>query len=154
MNAYGKDLESFCMPTQLLSNKTIYQLGIKLIDILQEVHHSGIIYNNLKLENILIGNHDGSGLHKIRLCEFGFATKYVDKDGKHLTKQDCDVFRSNILFASLNQFNFMCTSRRDDMLSLCYFLSYLLKRGQVGFQAPAEMDDSRELFRYTKKKKM
>ena len=39
------------------------------------------------------------------------------------------------------------------MESLCYFLSFLLKDGEVGFAAPNDITDTREVFRYIKEKK-
>ena len=39
------------------SHKTIYQLGIRLIDIFERIHDAGLIYNDLKLDNILVGDH-------------------------------------------------------------------------------------------------
>jgi len=83
----------------------VYQIGIRLIDILSKVHDAGYIYNDLKLENILVGNHKGSysSLHEIRLCDFGFANKYIEKaTGEHYTQDSTDTFRGNMVFASLN----------------------------------------------------
>ena len=37
-----------------------------------------------------------------------------------------EIFRGNFLFASVNAFNFQTLSRRDDLISLCYMLVYLI----------------------------
>jgi tRNA A-37 threonylcarbamoyl transferase component Bud32 len=42
------------------------------------VHESGHVYNDLKLENVMI---EGD---LVFLVDFGLATKYVDDDGIHL----------------------------------------------------------------------
>ena len=38
------------------SMKTICQLGIRVINILEAVHEAGYVYNDIKLDNILIGD--------------------------------------------------------------------------------------------------
>ena len=66
----------------------------------------------------------------INLVDYGFASAYVDKTtGKHIAKTEVDTFRGNMIFASLNQLNFKITSRRDDIISLCYLLIYMLNNG-------------------------
>ena len=36
-----------------------------------------------------------------------------------------------MIFASLNQLRFLTTSRRDDLISLCYMLVFLLNKGSL-----------------------
>ena len=39
--------------------------------------------------------------------DYGFASNYLQKNGKHITKDnEVDLFRGNIMFASLNQLRF------------------------------------------------
>ena len=64
-----------------LSPKSVYQLGIQLLDIYQEIHSAGYTYNDLKLDNILVGDRHGQNLNEIRLCDFGFSEKFRDKSG-------------------------------------------------------------------------
>ena len=67
------------------SMKTVLQIGIKIIDIFQNIHEAGFIYNDLKLDNIMIGYPDRTELSQLRLIDFGFADKYKDKSGKHFS---------------------------------------------------------------------
>ena len=68
----------------------------------------------------------------INIIDFGFATPYIDLKSKvHLDKIQLDIFRGNMEFSSLNQMKFFSTSRRDDLISLFYFLNYLLNRGML-----------------------
>jgi len=53
-------------------------------------------------------------MHEIRLVDFGFAAKFME-NGKHIPEEEVDVFRSNMIFASVNQFEFKVSSRRDDL---------------------------------------
>jgi serine/threonine protein kinase len=75
-----------------------------MMDIIEKIHLAGYIYNDLKLDNILVGNHtfDEKSLHEIRLIDFGFSSRYCDKSGVHLPEQEVDVFRSNMIFATTN----------------------------------------------------
>jgi hypothetical protein len=42
-----------------------------------------------------------------------------------------ESFKGSLLFSSINQLNFLKTSRRDDMMSMFYLLIYLLHRGNM-----------------------
>lgn len=59
---------------------------MRLLEIFERVHDAGFTYNDLKLDNILIGDASQSAfsMHEIRLVDFGFAQKYMDRDGQHL----------------------------------------------------------------------
>ena len=72
----------------------------------------------------------------MHLIDFGFASKYTEPstdDGKfkHAACQDLDNFRGNIIFASPHQLDFKSTSRRDDIISLCYLMVYFNSKGQI-----------------------
>ena len=47
-----------------------------MLEIYEKIHYSGVIYNDLKLDNIIIGNFTDKvkNLKQIRLVDFGFAT--------------------------------------------------------------------------------
>ena len=60
------------------SYKTVNQLGIQIIKLLENIHSSGYVYNDLKPDNICIGNYmDKNSLHSIKLIDFGLATPYL-----------------------------------------------------------------------------
>ena len=66
------------------SFKTIIQIGIALLDIIQTFHKSGYVYNDLKPENICIGNFENDEENYIlKLIDFGLCSKYI-KDGVHI----------------------------------------------------------------------
>ena len=61
MPKYGKNLESlFEKYDQKFTYKTILLLGISILEIFEKVHASGYTYNDLKLDNILIGDENFS----------------------------------------------------------------------------------------------
>ena len=80
MKKYGTNLDDvFIQQEYNLSQKTILQIGIRILEIFEKVHATGYIYNDLKLDNIMIGNSDDDLMssHEIRLIDFGFASKYI-----------------------------------------------------------------------------
>ena len=82
MDQYGQNLQKiYDKLDHSFSSKTIYQLGMQLLEIYEKVHMTGYTYNDLKLDNILVGDKNGENLHQIRLVDFGFAAKFVDPEG-------------------------------------------------------------------------
>lgn len=114
MPRFGQNLEQyFDQQERNLSKSSIYSLGIALLNILEQIHDSGYIYNDLKLDNLLIGYNDqlpseycaGNCFEyvNISIVDFGFVTRYIDEaNQKHLPVQNVKVFRGNIMFASPN----------------------------------------------------
>jgi serine/threonine protein kinase len=96
------------------------------VEKIEAVHSCGYLFNDLKPNNILIGNSDGKNLHKVRLIDFGISKKYMREDGKHIEQKDEQFFKGNFIFASVNAFNFRSLSRRDDLISLTYLLVYMI----------------------------
>jgi tRNA A-37 threonylcarbamoyl transferase component Bud32 len=47
------------------------------------VHLAGYVYNDLKMENIMIEN-TGKDELRVLLIDYGYATKYKYQDGEHL----------------------------------------------------------------------
>lgn len=150
MPRFGRNLETyFESQKRALHKSSIYHLGMACLDLLEQIHAAGYIYNDLKLDNLLVdykqhlpaksaANKNAFANASINLVDFGFATKYVErarsrkKDGNadetvHISKTEVDVFRGNMIFSSTNQLQFYSTSRRDDLIALCYLLIYLVR---------------------------
>lgn len=112
MSRYGKDLETYFQDLDYkVSQETVYNLGFKLINIIEQVHNAGLIYNDLKLANVLVGYNDklpkdcskGNALKdvSVNLIDFGMVSKYMDrKTGEHLQQKNLDCFYGNLLFSS------------------------------------------------------
>lgn len=106
------------------SFQTVHQIGIQLITLLEQFHSIGYIYNDLKPDNICIGEfNDMKTVHSLKLIDFGLATPYM-KGNQHI-KQEPKQFQGNLAFSSYNAFNEVTLSRRDDLISLLYLLLYL-----------------------------
>lgn len=67
------------------------------------MHNLGKVYNDLKLENILIGDQNNSheSLNEIRLIDFGLVSDYLDQDGNHIHEVPLTTtFAGNLAFCS------------------------------------------------------
>lgn len=85
----------------------------------------------MKLDNILVGEcRDEANYkytqHRIRIIDFGLVKSFLDEEGNHISKKRERYFKGNMIFASKNAFNLFTQSRRDDLMSLCYLLIYLI----------------------------
>lgn len=143
MPRFGRNLETyFENQNRELSKASVYHLGRSCLDLLEQIHIAGYVYNDLKLDNLLVdfkehlpskaGNENCFANASINLVDFGFTTKYLSRQSssevaEHINKQEVDTFRGNMIFSSSNQLRFFNTSRRDDLVSLCYLMIYLIK---------------------------
>lgn len=79
----GDTLENYLFEKdEPFSEKTVLQTGIQLIDSFKMIHEAGYTFNDLKLDNVLIGDAPElpkvqDSLHKIRIIDFGLAKKYM-----------------------------------------------------------------------------
>ena len=67
---------------------------------LEKLHSIGYTYNDLKDDNICIGDPNKSGM--LKLIDFGLCSRYLDDDGNHVKQQEHDKFVGNMMFCSLN----------------------------------------------------
>ena len=158
MTRYGSNFfDIFSNHQALFSTKSVYSLGLTLLNILEKIHKAGYVYNDLKLDNLMLdygvnikemtaGSDDPFEKITINIIDFGFATPYVEADGQtHIQKQRLGTYRGNIIFSSLNQLKFYSTSRRDDLISLFYLLIYMLKGGEMpGTNLKEDYDPEKE----------
>lgn len=109
-----------------------------MIDRLQTLHRLGYLYNDLKPENICVGNpnngHPDSS--NIMLIDFGITQRYVNYLNQHLPYMRGKCFEGNLKFASKNAFTYSQLSRRDDLISLCYMLVYFVNGHLNIFERP------------------
>ena len=104
---------------------------MQLIDALKMVHEAGYCYNDLKLDNIMIGDATNipnahHQLHKIRIIDFGLVHRIKESNGYHVKRNKVKHFQGNMIFASKNAFRLKTLGRRDDLISLYYIMLYLL----------------------------
>jgi hypothetical protein len=67
------------------------------------------------------------------LIDYGMATRYLDDDGNHLSNEKVPAFKGNFMFASSSSLSFNRTSRKDDMVSLCYMMLMLFNDKEIPY---------------------
>lgn len=131
MRKYDKELGDYleeCAPTMF----TIMSVIRELIVAISLVHESGHVYNDIKMENVMIKKYKNpSTRFYIKLIDYGFVTKYTDDAGNHLKPGKVNFFKGNLLFSSVSTLNFNVPSRKDDLISLCYLMLYLFNGGKL-----------------------
>lgn len=133
MKQFDQNLEQYFSTQNTLSTKMVFSIVKKLIDAIQVVHEAGYVYNDIKLENIMIQKSKDDSITdpKIILVDYGMAMRYQDDQGNHLQNKEMSKFCGNLIFASLDVLKFNRPSRKDDLIMLCYFLIYLLNGGDM-----------------------
>lgn len=59
------------------------QIGIKLLDIIEKVHRAGVVFNDLKMDNIMVANNDRPAENLV-LIDFGLASRFKGENGEHI----------------------------------------------------------------------
>lgn len=92
MPRFGRNLETyFESQKRVLHKSSIYHLGLACLDLLEQIHQAGYIYNDLKLDNLMVDykqhlpsksstNKNAFANATINIVDFGFATKYVERN--------------------------------------------------------------------------
>lgn len=87
MDKLGKSLHHYLKAFNFqFSLATVCKLGIRLLHILEALHDVGLVYNDLKPENVMIGDAWSSqnSLSDVRVVDFGFCSEYLDSKGDHI----------------------------------------------------------------------
>lgn len=121
-----------------------------MIDFLEIIHNSGLVFNDLKPDNIvltspndlnfvnsyqnltandknIINFYEFSENVQFSLVDFGLCSRWMSEEtGSHLQRKRIAYFVGNLYYSSVNQLQSMTSSRRDDLHSLAYLLANLL----------------------------
>ena len=95
MPRYGYNLDFYCGKLEYkLSHESILDIGKAMLFTLQATHRAGYVYNDLKLDNLMVGygqrvseNSANRSMFKdcnINLVDFGYASKFLDNEGVHI----------------------------------------------------------------------
>ena len=76
MNRFGPTLESFLVDHKLNAEQ-INQVGIQLLNTFQKLHSIGYVYNDLKPDNICLGNYGEEAPGLLKLIDFGLCTPFL-----------------------------------------------------------------------------
>ena len=110
MDLLGHTLERYQMQNiGKFSFKTVNQIGIKVLTLLEQLHSIGFVYNDLKPDNICIGDSNKNFLHELKLIDFGLATPFRENiidssEFRHVIREH-KSFCGNLAFSSKNAFH-------------------------------------------------
>lgn len=120
---------------------------------IESLHDLGVCHNDIKPDNITIGlaaedvapelrSKRTSDDSEIYLIDFGLSSQFVCPDsGLHVKNKKKSPFSGNRIFASSNAIEGQTPSRRDDILSIVYTLSFM-----ISFEQEWIVDQNLELF--------
>ena len=78
MPFYGMSLHEILeLRNHFLTFEETVSITLSILNILEQVHKSGYVFNDLKLENVLIGGEK----NEVTLIDFGLCSRFVDEDG-------------------------------------------------------------------------
>jgi len=129
----GPNLEKlFNYCSRKFSLKTILMLCIQILERLESIHSKCLIHRDIKPENFLIGT--GTQNYQIYVIDFGLSKSFIDSETKSHIKFNTDLgITGTPRYCSINANRGCQQSRRDDLESLAFMLSYF-NNGKLPWQ--------------------
>jgi len=131
MQCIGPSLEAlFTQCKRRFSVKTVIQLAIQMIAIIEDLHKHNIIHRDLKPDNFLFD----PVTKRLYLVDYGLTKRYRDPMTHcHIAYRENKRLTGTPRYASINCHLGIEQSRRDDLESLDYIFMYFL-RGSLPWQ--------------------
>jgi serine/threonine protein kinase len=123
LNLLGNSLQRLKDDVTTFSLNLVFQIGIKVLELLKTIHDKGLVHRDIKPDNFLFGLQDlKTTLH---IVDFGLCKPFIENEMHIECKKTAGLIGSHS-YASVNAHNHYELSRRDDLESVCYMLVYLL----------------------------
>nr|XP_020653612.1 serine/threonine-protein kinase VRK1 isoform X1 [Pogona vitticeps]XP_020653613.1 serine/threonine-protein kinase VRK1 isoform X1 [Pogona vitticeps] len=119
MDRFGKDLQKiFEERGKRFTRKTVLQLGLRILDVLEYIHEHEYVHADIKASNLLLGY---KAPHQVYLVDYGLAFRYcpnnIHKDYREDPKRCHD---GTLEFTSIDAHKGVAPSRRGDLEILGY----------------------------------
>lgn len=123
----SKTLADLYDENKVTGAKQVAQIGIAMINMIEQVHSRGIIHGDIFGPNFVFSDlNDVAGTLKI--IDFGRSKPYIDPTtGEHISEgfAEFDPESWNCVYLSINELNDKTVSRRDDMFRIAELLVFL-----------------------------
>lgn len=130
MNLLGNSLQKIKYVVDVFSLKVVFQIAIKVLEIIKLVHERGLVHRDIKPDNFLFGLNECK--ERLFIIDFGFSKPYVENND-HIKEGSTSGLIGSHTYASLNSHDCLELSRRDDLESIFYMLVYFLN-GRLDWQ--------------------
>ncbi|KAI6203122.1 Protein kinase domain-containing protein [Aphelenchoides besseyi] len=106
------------MPEKKFSLGTALRICKQTLERIETLHNLGWLCRDVKANNFAIGRGENSSI--IYMLDFGFARRYMDKNGAHLPPRPAAALLGTIHYAPMAAHNNQDQCRRDDLESWLY----------------------------------
>ena len=130
MNLLGNSLEKIKGMVGVFSLKVVFQIAVKVLEIIKLVHERGLVHRDIKPDNFLFGLNESK--ERLFIIDFGFSKPYIENNN-HIEEGKTNSLIGSHTYASLNSHECLELSRRDDLESIFYMLVYFLN-GRLDWQ--------------------
>ncbi|KAK7103842.1 serine/threonine-protein kinase VRK1-like [Littorina saxatilis] len=125
MPRLGTDLQKlFEDNNRAFSEKTVYSVGLRMLDALEYIHEKGYCHGDIKAANILLGHSDVKGVDKgnqVYLVDYGLAYRFLVDDVHKEYKEDPKRAHDGTAeYTSRDAHNGVYPARRGDLEILGY----------------------------------
>nr|XP_060611847.1 serine/threonine-protein kinase VRK1 [Anolis sagrei ordinatus]XP_060611855.1 serine/threonine-protein kinase VRK1 [Anolis sagrei ordinatus] len=119
MDRFGKDLQKiFEERGKQFTRKTVLQLGLRILDVLEYVHEHEYVHADIKASNLLLGY---KAPHQVYLVDYGLAFRYCPEGNHRDYKENPKRCHDGTLeFTSIDAHKGVAPSRRGDLEILGY----------------------------------
>ncbi|NXT82421.1 VRK1 kinase, partial [Zapornia atra] len=125
MDRFGRDLQKILEENgKRFSHKTVLQLGLRILDILEYIHEHEYVHGDIKASNILLSYKNPN---QVYLVDYGLAYRYCPAGVHKVYKEDSKMCHDGTIeYTSIDAHKGVAPSRRGDLEILGYCMIHWL----------------------------